>query len=247
MAIEGNLKDMSLVDIVQFNCRGQTEACVTLQRGGQTGAIYFASGQVVHAECGADCGEEAFYRLMQWHEGDFVIEREVPASKQSIMIPWEGLLMQTLHRIDEERGVSAASPQESGDREMLEELAERVDGFVAGAVTDIEGTALTSLVRDDALEAERVMASLTRMVQQVNEALDIIDAGQFEETITITSRYRFITRPANWESVEPSYIQVIIGVEGNIGAARMYLAAYLLTQEEQPLDSLPRSAQEVLL
>lgn len=247
MAIEGNLKDMSLVDIVQLNCRSKAEARVALRRDERTGAIYFANGQVVHAEHGSDRGKEAFYQLMQWREGDFVIERDVSSPQQSIQIPWTGLLMQTLQRIDEEHGVAASSPQETGNREMLEELADRLDGFLAGAVTDTEGTALASLIRDDALDAEQVMASLTRMVQQVNETLGVMDAGQFEETITITSRYRFITRPGNSKPSEPSYIQVIIDAEGNIGAARMYLAAYLLTQEEEMLEPQPRGPQEVRL
>lgn len=247
MAIEGSLKDMSLVDIVQLNCRSKAEARVVLRHGERTGAIYFAGGQVVHAECGPDRGGEAFYRLMQWRDGDFVIERDVSSPQQSIEIPWTGLLMQTLQRIDEERGVSVTSPQDAGDREMLEELADRVDGFVAGVVTDVKGTALASLVRDDSLDAEGMMASLTRMVQQVDETLDVMGAGQFEETITITSRYRFITRPAEQEPSEPSYIQVIVDADGNIGAARMYLAAYLVTREEELLEPQPRSAQEVRL
>jgi hypothetical protein len=253
MAIEGSLKDMSLVDIVQLNCRSNAEARVALRHGEQSGAIYFTGGQVVHAESGPVQGEEAFYQLMRWRDdGDFVIERDVSSPQQSIGIPWTALLMRTLQRIDEERGVEergggATSSQETGDRQMLEELADRVDGFLAGAVTDAEGAALASLIRDDAFDAERVMTSLTRMVQQVNETLGVMDAGQFEETITITSRYRFITRPADQESSDRSYVQVIIDAGGNIGAARMYLAAYLLTQEEETLGPQPRSAQEVLL
>jgi hypothetical protein len=247
MAIEGSLKDMSLVDIVQLNCRSKAEARVALRHGEQSGAIYFTGGQVVHAECGSDRGEEAFYQLMQWRNGEFVIERDVPSPRHTIKIPWTGLLMQTLQRIDEERGVSATAPEETGDRQMLEELADRIDGFLAGAVTDTEGTALASLVRDDALDADGVMASLTRKVQQVNETLGVMDAGQFEETITITSRYRFITRPADQAPSSPSYVQVIIDAEGNIGAARMYLAAYLLTQEEESPGPQLLSPQEVEL
>ncbi len=49
MAIEGDLHDMNLAEIIQLNCRNAEEARVSLSHEGRSGTLYFADGQVVHA------------------------------------------------------------------------------------------------------------------------------------------------------------------------------------------------------
>ncbi len=230
MAIEGRLQDMSVVDIIQLNCRNREEALVTVRNGDQEGTIYFADGQVIHAVQDEEVGQEAVYRLLKWEEGRFVIEKGVESPKDSINVPWSTLLMQNLHRIDEERGVEA---QEAGDDGLLRELADRLDGFVAAAAIDADGEPLSHLVLEEDFDVEKAIRSLSGMVTQVSKTLEAAEAGTFKEAITITSGYRFIIRPIGDQQ---AYVQIILDSAGNVGAARMYLAAYLPDRGEELLE-----------
>jgi predicted regulator of Ras-like GTPase activity (Roadblock/LC7/MglB family) len=230
MAIEGDLQDMSLVDIIQLNCRNQEASAVSLSRGDREGAIYFADGQVLHATHDGEKGEDAFFQLLKWEEGNFVIKRGVESSERSIHVPWRHLLMQSLQRIDEERTDSDHESDGRDNEGTLGELADRLDGVVAALVLDDEGAAVASLVRDDALDARAAADSLSDTIDRVTSTLSTTDAGGFEEAITITSQYRFITRPVGDGR---RWIQVILDEDGSIGAARMHLAAYLATRAEE--------------
>ena len=48
-----------------------------------------------------------------------------------------------------------------------------------------------------------------------------MNAGAFQETITVTGAYRFITRPIGRSQY---YLRIILAADGSIGAARMYMA-----------------------
>jgi hypothetical protein len=229
MAIEGNLQDMSLVDIIQLSCRNQEASSVSLSRGDREGAIYFADGQVLHATHDGEEGEDAFYQLLRWEEGNFVIEKGVESSERSIHVPWRHLLMQSLQRIDEERPRSDQESDGMANEGTLGELVDRLDGVVAALILDEKGGAVASLVRDEAFDAQAAADSLADTIGRVTSTLSTTDAGAFEETITITSQYRFITRPVGGGQ---RWIQVILDEDGSIGAARMHLAAYLATRAE---------------
>jgi predicted regulator of Ras-like GTPase activity (Roadblock/LC7/MglB family) len=233
VAVKGSLRDISLVDIIQLNCRNQEEAAVTLNHDQRQGTIYFAGGEIVHAEHEQDSGNEAIYQLLKWEDGEFVIEKQVASPQHSIQIPWRALLMQSLQRIDEEKGLAQEAAEAGLDRDVLQELADRLDGFVAILVINAEGTVITHLVVDDDFDLQQAVTSLSETVQQAEGSLAAMNAGAFEEKITITTQYHFITRPIGRTD---KYVQIILNGDGNIGAARMYLAAYLVTREEELLE-----------
>jgi predicted regulator of Ras-like GTPase activity (Roadblock/LC7/MglB family) len=254
MAIEGDVRDLSLVDIVQLHCRRGDEAKVMLDNGAESGEIYFAGGQVVHAQQGAAQGREAFYQLLTWQEAHFVIETGVESPQATIEVPWTGLLMQTLQRIDEERGWAEDRRRQEETQgalhDLLRQLADRLDGFGSGLVADGDGQVLASLNVGEVLDENLARAMLFQTVQQTGETLRTMDAGRFEETITMTSDYRFILRPLEEEAEETDvYVQLILNADGNIGAARMYLAAFLATWpglhdgDAVPDDAVPDDAE----
>jgi hypothetical protein len=229
MSIEGNLQDMSLVDIIQLRCRDSEPSAVLLTKGDREGAIYFNGGQVLHAVHDGDQGKEAFYQLLSWQDAHFVIEKGLESADQSIHTPWRPLLMQSLQRLDEERANETEEPKDVAGEGTLRELADRLDHVVAVLALSDDGASPTTLVEDETFAVEAATASFSDTVERVVGTLSAMNAGAFEETITITSRYRFITR-----SVDDSQccVQVVLDSDGNIGAARMHLAAYLATREE---------------
>jgi DNA-binding response OmpR family regulator/predicted regulator of Ras-like GTPase activity (Roadblock/LC7/MglB family) len=100
-AVHGSLSSLSLPSIIQINCEERNEARLRLRRRGQEGLLFFAQGQVVHAELGSQVGEEAVYELLRWEDGTFELEMGVSAPERTIEVGWSGLLLEGMRRIDE--------------------------------------------------------------------------------------------------------------------------------------------------
>lgn len=101
MALVGNLKDLKLTNIVQLNCMEKNQALFTVEHQKKVGKIYFAEGNIVHAEYAGHEGDEAVYKILQIKEGPFKVENNVPPPKRTINTPWSNVLMEGLRLIDE--------------------------------------------------------------------------------------------------------------------------------------------------
>ena len=99
--ISGSLEDLNLPDIVQTLTIGMKTACVGLAFDGETGKIWFSEGRPTHAEAGDLEGEEAFYLMVRWLKGEFVIEHGVRTQKKTITRDAMFLLMEGLRLMDE--------------------------------------------------------------------------------------------------------------------------------------------------
>lgn len=121
--------------------------------------------------------------------------------------------------------------------DVLQELADSLDDFVGASVVGADGMSIASLIAERGFDDNKASAALSQLVRQATESSEAMDAGEFEETITTSEKYIFITRPIG--SKGKFFIQVILKSNGNIGAARMYMEE----QEEPLLESLPSSAR----
>jgi response regulator RpfG family c-di-GMP phosphodiesterase len=99
--ITGNLENLSLPDIVQTLTIGMKTACVTVTSRDQTGRIWFEDGTPRHAECPPLDGEEAFYEMVRWKTGEFVIEHGSKTRQSTVRHDAMFLLMEALRQIDE--------------------------------------------------------------------------------------------------------------------------------------------------
>lgn len=99
--VRGDLSSLSLPSIVQINCEERNEAQLRLRNRGQEGTLFFADGNVVHAELGSQTGEEAVYELLNWEDGSFELEMGAEAPERTIEVGWSGLLLEGMRRIDE--------------------------------------------------------------------------------------------------------------------------------------------------
>jgi predicted regulator of Ras-like GTPase activity (Roadblock/LC7/MglB family) len=120
--------------------------------------------------------------------------------------------------------------------EVLEELADQLDGFVAASVVGLDGMSVANLVTDRDFDEDKASAALSQLVKQSHESSEAMDAGTFEENITTSERYMFLTRPIGNDRF---FVQIVLKTDANVGAARMYLEDY----EDDLLDTLPRSAR----
>jgi DNA-binding response OmpR family regulator len=101
--VVGDLKNLGIPEIVQTLHLGLKTACVTVKNEKQgDGVIWFENGRVRHCVVGELEGEEAFYRMLRWLEGPFVIAHGQTTPSRTIEMDEMQLMMEGLRRLDEE-------------------------------------------------------------------------------------------------------------------------------------------------
>ncbi len=105
----GDLANLGIPEIVQTLHLGLKTACVTVKNtAGEEGRIYFENGRIRHCELGDLSGEDAFYRLLHWQEGPFVIAHGQTTPHRTIQMDEMQLMMEGLRRMDESKKEEAA-------------------------------------------------------------------------------------------------------------------------------------------
>ena len=97
----GDLTLFKLIDILRLLSQGKKSGQLRLERGGVGGEIYFETGDIVHATCRAEKGEEALFSVLTWMEGSFRFLPERRADEHSIETETSVLLDAGMRRIDE--------------------------------------------------------------------------------------------------------------------------------------------------
>jgi len=102
--VMGDLQNLGIPEIVQTLHLGLKTACVTLHAGTKEEArIFFSNGRVCHAEGGGRKGEEAFYRILRYTEGPFLIAHGQTTELRTIDKDEMQLILEGFRRIDEEK------------------------------------------------------------------------------------------------------------------------------------------------
>jgi len=99
----GNLSDMSVVDLVQTLEMGKKSGALHIKsKKGFEAVVWFRDGRIVDCALGEKLtGETAFYRVLNWQEGEFAIEFKPVEREERIRTSTQGLLMEGMRRIDE--------------------------------------------------------------------------------------------------------------------------------------------------
>ncbi|HEX9241150.1 MAG TPA: DUF4388 domain-containing protein [Anaeromyxobacter sp.] len=98
----GNLSDMGVVDLVQTLEMGKKSGALHVKSTkGLEAVCYFRDGRILDCELGKVAGENAFYRLLNWQDGEFAIEFKPIEREERIPVSTQGLLMEGMRRIDE--------------------------------------------------------------------------------------------------------------------------------------------------
>jgi hypothetical protein len=102
---------MGLPDMVQILWHGRKTCALRISAGPSNGEIGFAEGHVVDARWDAPAsmggtggglrGEEAFYKMLTLHEGDFRVDPSYKPGARSIQASPEALLLEGMRRLDE--------------------------------------------------------------------------------------------------------------------------------------------------
>ena len=84
----------TLADLVQMECSVMATRAVRIDRGETSGRIYFARGQVIHAEVGELTGEAALFEMLRWNGGHVVVADGVHPATETIDRHWQSLLLE---------------------------------------------------------------------------------------------------------------------------------------------------------
>jgi len=105
--ISGTLADLGFTDIIQSLTTSEKDVEIQLQSGSKKGVIYIQQGEIIYAQTQGLEGQDAFYRMMTWQDGEFEITacsdvppRNIYESAMSLML--EGARIADERKIQDE-------------------------------------------------------------------------------------------------------------------------------------------------
>lgn len=116
---QGTVDGVDLMDIVQFNGLSRATAALKVATDKNEGMIFFKDGEVVHAMCDSESGENAFFRILSFQDGSLQNIRGVEPPVVSIKKSLESLLLEVANRSDEK---PEDQDDQNEDEPQLEEL-----------------------------------------------------------------------------------------------------------------------------
>lgn len=211
MTIQGSLREMMVADLIQHACIDGQTACVTLERnqGQDTATIFFDAGQVVHASCGTDQGEDAIYALLGWDEGTFKLENDVPPPTKTVKQDYVTLLLAGAQRLDEANGArQSIQEKETMTKKKGEQLAELLDQVLSES-TDLEGAAVVGTdglvysinVPSGKFDEELVGAVAAAILGASRRSTEQLNRGNFNQTLIQGVSGNIIVTPLNTQTL----------------------------------------------
>lgn len=99
--VQGNLREMGLIEMVQILGTGGRSVQIQLESGGRKAELALQKGQIIHAVLGDHRGEEAALEILTWTEGAFRIAplRKIPPV--TVTSSTDTLLLQSCVRQDQ--------------------------------------------------------------------------------------------------------------------------------------------------
>jgi CRP/FNR family transcriptional regulator, cyclic AMP receptor protein len=103
--LTGKLSTISLEELIQTLYTANKTGILTVDNNSDKGKIFIKNGLVIHAMTKSLKGEQAFFRVMTWHDATF---RFVPGEvnvERSVTMNVHGLLLEAMKRIDDMRQI----------------------------------------------------------------------------------------------------------------------------------------------
>lgn len=168
---QGTVDGVELTDIVQFNGLSQATAALKVTAGKKEGVIFFKNGSVVHATCGTESGEEAFFTILGFHGGNLQNVRGVEPPEITISKGIEALLFEAAVKNDEK---TAPVQEEILQDTVIDEIS-TADPVLDIPENDLEGEKLASpdMVEDEIIQEESEKSDSTTTMEEAFEMTEI--------------------------------------------------------------------------
>lgn len=122
----GMMRRVGLQEVLQMECLGRKSSVLEISAQNLGGQVFISEGAIVHAQCGALLGEQAFYKLLSFRGGQFNLLPYTEPAQRTISGQYEFLLMEAARLVDE-RSQSPEGAAPSGDEELqTQPLAEEL-------------------------------------------------------------------------------------------------------------------------
>jgi len=153
--LSGFVEEVALSDIVQLVCLSRLERKLSLKKNNKTGYIYFADGEVIHAQMDDLQGQDAFYNLFSFHPARFLLAKESSEIK-TIEIPWNFLLMEAFRIADEKQNLGISSQDGIAKKVMVVDDS-RIVGMIMTKILHDELGVETVIIAKNGKEALELM------------------------------------------------------------------------------------------
>ncbi len=232
MALKGDLGDLDIADLIQLQCQSGAQARLIVTQNDEEISVYFDSGEIIHAEGGNVQGEEAVYELLTWEEGAFEVEQGASPAIHTIKVPWAGLLMEGMRRLDEKRHEETQQSLEGKESENMaeqtrgEKLATMLRNLVNNSA-DIKGAAVVS--RDGLImraelpgdtEQVRVGAVAAAILSLSGRSVEQLKRGDFKQTLVQGADGNIIITSAGQNAL----LVALTGSDANMGMVFLEIA-----------------------
>lgn len=142
MALNGELTDLSLAELIEFFCNQRKTGRLAVEYPQGSAYFHLQAGAVVHASIGTLRGIEAVYYALTLANASFNFDSTREATDHTINQPWTSVVLEGLRRMDE--GICAHNP-----------FPEKVNTTVAPAVAiEPETAKIAEPVIEQALTTE---------------------------------------------------------------------------------------------
>lgn len=220
----GSFHGISLIDMLQVLHQSRRSLKVSVS-GAMTGAIHLRDGQVVHAEAGSRQGEEAFRALLAEPAGNLQTASAVDDVDVTITRDFQGLLIDSLRVLDEERAgsgdatgwewdESAGVPINEGRSEVAnvkDALAKimEIDGCMGACIVDSNSGMMLGSAGGGGLNLEVAAAGNTEVVRAKRKTMKSLNLNDTIEDILITLGKQYhVIRPV--AASEALFIYVVL-------------------------------------
>lgn len=195
MAMQGDLHDMAVADLIQHNCQDRKTARLVLDHNGKQATLFFKEGNVAHASLGDLQGEEVVYHVLDWQDGMFSLELGQDAPATTITRSWSGLLLEGARRLDEANADDtnghavvpepAPPPRRKAnplEKALVDILAEASD-IEGAAIVGVDGLVYAAHVPQHTLDETMVGASSAAILGLSKRSAAQLKRGKFKQVL----------------------------------------------------------------
>lgn len=101
VGFRGVLRQVGLPDVLQMECLARHSVVLRIRAAAVEGDVFVRDGQIIHAQCHGQAGEEAFHQLLAQPGGEFELRPFTEPPARTIGGSWEFLLMEAARQRDE--------------------------------------------------------------------------------------------------------------------------------------------------
>jgi predicted regulator of Ras-like GTPase activity (Roadblock/LC7/MglB family) len=191
---KGAVVGLSLTDVIQLKGHNKYTGAISVEYGESQGVIYFVDGEIIHAEQGAESGEQAIYEIIKWPGGTFNMHPEMTSNVCTIHYRTDFLLLEALRRMDEENAGASVNKSDGpavAPRRTMSKIAARlqeINNITYAVLLDKQGTP----VQDTSIEAIALASKGIFLAKTGNQLGDLMGLGEIKAVAVHTMNYNLL-------------------------------------------------------